>query len=366
MNFPTSISEIWQRVEKINPEKYSYTRNFEDGAVSCLSPYISRGIINAKDILNNLIERGYKSYQFAKFEQELAWREFWQRIWQKNNNQIYSDFKHTQHPVSSRETPSFLSNSSSKINAIDRCISSLKQNGYMHNHMRMYLSSLVCNIGRFHWKASADWMYYFLLDGDVASNYLSWQWVAGTNSNKKYIANQENINKYFNDYQENSILDKSYEEIEQEMNEQQHQFAEMKVTLETKLPKPSKFKITGKKLRIYNYYNLDPEWRKNDDSTPILLLEPSVFKKHPIGENSMNFMLNFNNENIHANIFIGEFKDLIKETSPKQVYYKEHPLNDSYKGIEDSRGWMYDDISKYSSFFNFWKKIKKQKYGKSK
>ena len=88
MNFPTSISEIWKRVEKINPEKYSYTRNFEDGAVSCLSPYISRGIINAKDILNNLIERGYKSYQFAKFEQELAWREFWQRIWQKNNNQI--------------------------------------------------------------------------------------------------------------------------------------------------------------------------------------------------------------------------------------------------------------------------------------
>ena len=42
----------------------------------------------------------------------------------------------------------------------------------------------------------ANWMYFYLLDGDLASNSLSWQWICGANSNKKYIANQDNINKY--------------------------------------------------------------------------------------------------------------------------------------------------------------------------
>ena len=56
-------------------------------------------------------------------------------------------------------------------------------------------------------------MYYYLFDGDWASNALSWQWVAGSNSNKKYYANQENINKFFFDNQKNTFLDKSYEDL---------------------------------------------------------------------------------------------------------------------------------------------------------
>ena len=50
-------------------------------------------------------------------------------------------------------------------------------------------------------------MYYHLLDGDWASNALSWQWVAGSNANKKYYANQDNINKYFNSSQKQTFLD---------------------------------------------------------------------------------------------------------------------------------------------------------------
>ena len=68
------------------------------------------------------------------------------------------------------------------IDAIDEAINELYQNGYMHNHMRMYLASLCCNIAKCHWKHPAKWMYFYLLDGDLASNTLSWQWVAGSNS----------------------------------------------------------------------------------------------------------------------------------------------------------------------------------------
>ena len=81
----------------------------------------------------------------------------------------------------------------------------------MHNHLRMYTASICCNIGQYHWLRPAKWMYYHLLDGDWGSNALSWQWVAGTNSNKKYIANQANINKFCYSNDQNTFLDKSYE-----------------------------------------------------------------------------------------------------------------------------------------------------------
>ena len=82
------------------------------------------------------------------------------------------------------------------IQAIDKSIESLFETGYMHNHSRLYLATLTCNIGKSYWLHPAKWMYYHLLDGDWASNACSWQWVAGANSSKKYFANQENINKY--------------------------------------------------------------------------------------------------------------------------------------------------------------------------
>ena len=55
----------------------------------------------------------------------------------------------------------------------------------------MYIASIVCNIAKSHWKLPTKWFYYYLLDGDLASNNLSWQWVCGANSSKKYYANQE-------------------------------------------------------------------------------------------------------------------------------------------------------------------------------
>ena len=90
----------------------------------------------------------------------------------------------------------------------------LKDTGHLHNHMRMYLASIACNIAKSHWKHPAQWMYYHLLDGDWASNALSWQWVAGTNSNKKYFANQDNINTFFYGSQKGSFLDVPYEAFE--------------------------------------------------------------------------------------------------------------------------------------------------------
>ncbi len=361
MTFPIDMESIWNRVDRIDPIEYSSTRNFKTGAVSYLSPYISRGIISTKQVVEKLKEKSIKEYQYAKFEQELAWREFWQRVWQEMGDLIYSDLKHQQSPIKSFKSPSFLSFNNCGIDAIDRELAEFKQTGYMHNHMRMYLASVVCNVGQFHWKSAADWMYYYLLDGDVASNYLSWQWVAGANANKKYIANQENINHFFQSSQKGTFLDSSYDEIQELVDGKGLEFEAEDLELKTKLPESDDFDLNSSDIRIYNYYNLDPEWRKDSNSFPILLLEPSKFKKHPVSEKNIEFILDFNSQNIEAKIFVGEFEDLIKACNPNQVFFKEHPLNSNYQGTEDSRDWMFDDPGKYNSFFSFWKKVKKAK-----
>ena len=68
-------------MENIEPLNYAKSRNFVDGAVTYLSPYISRGVISVKQVMDTVMTKGYKNYQIEKFIQELAWREYWQRVW---------------------------------------------------------------------------------------------------------------------------------------------------------------------------------------------------------------------------------------------------------------------------------------------
>jgi deoxyribodipyrimidine photo-lyase len=196
INFPLFFSDVQQRIHQINPVKYANTRNFINGSVSYLSPYISRGIISTKDIFQQVLSSGYSVKQSEKFIQELTWRDYWQQVWIAKENDINFDLKNKQLKVSNTAISKSIVEANTGIKAIDNAIINFYENGYMHNHLRMYIASLACNVAQSHWRIPAKWMYYHLLDADWASNALSWQWVAGTNSNKKYFANQNNINKY--------------------------------------------------------------------------------------------------------------------------------------------------------------------------
>jgi len=118
-----------------------------------------------------------------KLIQELAWRDYWQQVWIAKGDDINTDLKTTQKSVSNHQVPKAIINASTGIEAVDAAIKELYNTGYMHNHMRMYIASICCNIANSHWLAPAKWMYAHLLDGDCASNQLSWQWVAGAFSN---------------------------------------------------------------------------------------------------------------------------------------------------------------------------------------
>jgi deoxyribodipyrimidine photo-lyase len=266
--FPLSYAEILQRIRAVDPVKYGSTRNYINGAVTYLSPYISRGIISTKLILSEVLKKGYKPAQIEKFIQELAWRDYWQQVWIAKGNTINQDLKHPQNPVSNSSVSTSIVEATTGVEAIDNAIKTLYTTGYMHNHLRMYTAAVACNMAQSHWKVPAQWMYYHLLDADWASNALSWQWVAGANANKKYVANQDNINKYCFTTQNNTFLDVPYET-----------FATMQIPevlkdtpeieLKTPLPNTNRLEIdTALPTCIYNFYNLDPLW-KNEVSRVI-------------------------------------------------------------------------------------------------
>jgi deoxyribodipyrimidine photo-lyase len=69
--------------------------------------------------------------------------------------------------------------------------------GYLHNHARMWFASIWVFTLRLPWELGAAFFYEHLLDGDVASNTLSWRWVAGLQTpGKTYVARADNIAHY--------------------------------------------------------------------------------------------------------------------------------------------------------------------------
>jgi deoxyribodipyrimidine photo-lyase len=101
------------------------------------------------------------------------------------------------------------------VRVIDASVRTLYRTGYLHNHARMWLASYATHVRKAHWRAGADWMYGHLLDGDLASNHLSWQWVAGTFSTKPYVFNAENVARYAPELKSpDTAIDAPYDELD--------------------------------------------------------------------------------------------------------------------------------------------------------
>jgi deoxyribodipyrimidine photo-lyase len=359
--FATDYKMILEKIDQIDPLKYGSTRNYVDGAVTGLSPYISRGVISNKQVLESVLKKGYKMSQIKPFVKQLCWRDYFQRVAQVKD--LDREIKQIQVNILHYEIPSQIVDAATGIEGIDKAIKQLYQIGYMHNHCRMYVSSLVCNIAKSHWHHPAQWMYYHLLDGDWASNACSWQWVAGANSNKKYYANQENINKYTYTNQANTFLDKPYEELES-METPVELLDTQKFKLKSELPLPAGIQLNPKQLTlIYNYYNIDPLWHKDEPANRVLLIEPDLFSSYPVSKKCIDFMLALSKNIPGIQLYVGSFQSFSENYPAENICYKEHPLNTGYKGTQEERDWVNEEVSGYyPSFFSYWKKVEKHVY----
>jgi deoxyribodipyrimidine photo-lyase len=377
-----TYASILEQVKAYQPGKYHATRNYTNGAVTNWSPYISRGLLSPVLVMEQLKSK-YNKQEWIGFMQQMAWREYFQRVWQHKGDLILQDLKSTQSKVVLTSLPSPISEGNTGIQALDNAIHHLYQDGMMHNHVRMYISMLHSNIFKAAWLPGAKWMYANLLDHDPAANFLSWQWVAGTFSSKQYIANQENINKYTNTKQVGTFLDTEYEHLQTSIfdhsgtihpshsvnwsNPLDQEFEIDPNTILKNIEKTYSSKIfdmnqilPNKPYCIYNSFNLDPLWHADEEVNRILLLEPNHFEKFPVTEKVVQFVIDLAITNIPGiQIFIGNFEALSQHIQ-NSIYFKEHPTTLHYKGIQETRGWLFPEVNGYfPSFFGYWKKCER-------
>ena len=157
--------KLLHKINCFDPINYSYSRNYLDGGVSRLSPYISRGVISTKTIFDKILDRGYEIQKVQKIPSGTNLERLLAKKWLSIGN-INIDLKNKQYPIQSYKMPLSVLKYSTSITAIDQSIKQLYESGYMHNHLRMYTAGICCNIGQYHWLKPAKWMYFHLLDGD--------------------------------------------------------------------------------------------------------------------------------------------------------------------------------------------------------
>jgi deoxyribodipyrimidine photo-lyase len=324
-----------------------------------LSPYLSRGVISTRQVYAHLKSLDVENYKTQVLIKELAWRDYFQQVWLAKGEAVLSDMNQPQSSVLHHGIPKAIVDANTGIEAIDNAITELYATGYMHNHMRMYIASLCCNIAKCHWLQPARWLYSQLLDGDIASNHLSWQWIASSFSQKKYFANQDNINHFFYSTQKNTFLDVDYPALESMAVPAE--LSELSLEeLPTHLPNIKSAAIQKNiTTLVYNYYNLDPYWHQNEELQRILLLEPSHFKKYSVGKKNIEFALELAKNIDGIKIVVDEFETLKRELDTADVIYKEHPAFVHYSGTKEPREWMGEQIGYYPSFSSFWKNYKK-------
>ena len=209
MNFEASRAKALDKLNNFvenNLSEYSKLRNFDYGPdnrsnISCLSPYITHGIINEKEV----IKKSLNKFSFAKnekFIQEVLWRTYW-KGWLELRPSVWTDFlielKKIKGDFQNNQNYKTAIEGKTNVECFNYWVNELKENNYLHNHTRMWFASIWIFTLNLPWQLGAEFFMQHLYDGDAASNTLGWRWVAGVQTQgKHYLASEWNIKKFTN------------------------------------------------------------------------------------------------------------------------------------------------------------------------
>lgn len=188
--------------------RYARRRNYDRGAgqhdgVSGLSPWIRHRVLLESEVVAAVL--GHHSLDAArKFVEEVFWRTYW-KGWLEHRPSVWSDYRQgvVEHLRELADDPRLsdlftaATRGETGIECFDAWVRELVTTGYLHNHARMWFASIWIFTLRLPWELGADLFLRHLLDGDPASNTLSWRWVGGMQTRgKTYLARPENIAQY--------------------------------------------------------------------------------------------------------------------------------------------------------------------------
>jgi len=208
---PATRGAALQRLDGFVPlagARYAARRNFDAGPgrhdnVSGLSPWIRRRLITEAEVLRAVVA-AHPPEAAEKFLREVLWRSYWKgwlalrpAVWQQ-----YAEALERLQSEAAKDGPlrrrlEAAESGATGIDGFDAWARELRETGYLHNHARMWFASIWIFTLRLPWQLGADFFFRHLLDGDPASNTLSWRWVAGLHTRgKHYLARAANIRRY--------------------------------------------------------------------------------------------------------------------------------------------------------------------------
>jgi len=209
MIFENSRSKVIKKLDYYidnHLSEYSKLRNFDYGPqnrmnTSCLSPFITHGVINETEVINKALKK-YSFSKNEKFIQEVLWRTYW-KGWLELRPNVWTDYlaellklrKDIENKTNYLEAIEGKTN----IECFNEWVNELKKYNYLHNHTRMWFASIWIFTLNLPWQLGAEFFMQHLYDGDPASNTLGWRWVAGVQTyGKHYLATEWNIQKFTN------------------------------------------------------------------------------------------------------------------------------------------------------------------------
>ncbi|WP_282094235.1 FAD-binding domain-containing protein [Epibacterium ulvae] len=211
ISFKPTRAEGLKRLEQFvarTGRHYTNMRNYDFGAsrrsnVSVLSPWLRHRLITEAEVLQRVLAR-HSTNASEKFVQEVFWRTYF-KGWLEQRPSVWTQYQRDlvdlvqvlgRDPALQTQVNIAVTGKTG-IDCFDHWGRELIKTGYLHNHARMWFASIWIFTLRLPWQLGADFFLRHLLDGDPASNTLSWRWVGGLHTkNKIYLARADNIAKF--------------------------------------------------------------------------------------------------------------------------------------------------------------------------
>ncbi len=350
-----SLAMLRAQIDSIDVKAYAKTRNHLDGAVSKLSPYISRGVITLPQVRDLILERASVA-DAEKFIQELAWREYFQRVWWAKGDAIFRDLRFPRSDWRHHDLVSALIDAKTGVTAIDTAVTTLYKTGYMHNHVRLWVASIACNLAKAEWYNMGRWLYAHLVDGDLASNFLSWQWVAGTSVSKIYTVDQSLINSWSSVKQPYSILNFRREDMLTVPCPQvllsSHVFALTWASRQSTVTGS----VKGQRVALYTPWTLSPTCAPEADRR-ILVFDPEWFGEFPVSDQVHDFIVAQGQAVIpNLEVWYGNLGDIPGYGEATARNAVAHPTNQTWPQVTyTAPDWLFPQVTGYfPSFFAYW------------
>jgi hypothetical protein len=181
-----------------------------------LSPYITHGFVTLAEVLAGVTARHTQDVQH-KFVFELGWRAYFRHACQYRRDGNLQSLHEGLLPdaADALEQPADIREACTGVPAVDEAVNALHATGMLHNHARMWPASQVVHMRKVHWRSGADRLYGHLRHGDLASNHLSWQWMAGTGSIERHLFNADDVARDAPKpwHRPGSVIETSYEAL---------------------------------------------------------------------------------------------------------------------------------------------------------